>query len=254
MEASYQDADGDSGAPVFTFYGNGYSASSFVKLVGIHRGGFTDPPYASVFSEWAWGVQADLGAMDPTLAPTLSAPVLSGAMMLTYPQFSWPSVSGATTYHIFRAINGVLESAGTTTSTSYSEATNVLEYTGSTPPPSGQKIQYYIYASTASQISPKSNVIWYRGANGTFSVSINGPSVVGPYNRDCSVWIANVTGAAAPITYQWSGLFSGTDYFVQGTVPTSGGQLQVVVRDVQDRIGGYILNVAYDANNQDLCQ
>ena len=103
-------------------------------------------------------------------------------------------------------------------------------------------------------ISLESNTIWFRAASGVFTVSIDGPTVVGPNNFSCSVWTAVVTGAADITSYSWSGFFSSQEAFVQGTIPPQGASFQVVVIDSQNRQGGALKQVSYDPSNQDYCQ
>jgi hypothetical protein len=168
---------------------------------------------------------------------------------------SWGAISGATRYNVYRVKLGATELVSTTTGTSFADGnSNVLEYSGATPASGwGNNIQYHVYAVNGTEISAKSNVIWYKGASGTFSVSINGPAVVGPNNYSCSTWTAQVSGASTIVSYDWSGLFTSSDGSVQGTVPQTGGSLQLMVVDSQGRQGGYILQITYDANNQDFC-
>lgn len=253
---------GDSGAPVFVMLGNGYSqGSDLVSLVGIMMARNNDPPgnpsLRSIFSKWS-SVAAELaygGTLDGTRGSLLPWPSISGSVQSWSPYLSWSPVAGATRYNVFRAgINGVEEFAATTTSTNFTEAGNVLEYLGASPvAPYYGNIQYYIYAVNNTDVSSKSNAVWFR-VTVPFSVNIDGPSIIGPNNYTCSVWGAQVWGAADPISYQWSGLFSGTGIGIQGTVPETGGQLQVQVVDSQGRSGGYILNISYDPNNHDYCQ
>jgi hypothetical protein len=131
---------------------------------------------------------------------------------------------------------------------------NTLEYTGETPPSGFGAVEYTVYAVNASEISVKSNSVWYRAAAGTFTVSITGPSVVGPNNFACSTWVAYVTGAAPIVSYAWSGFFVSNDPVVQGAIPQSGASFQVVVVDSQNRQGGALKQVTYDPNNQDYCE
>ncbi len=254
-EATYRETGGDSGGPVFTLDGNGYAQSGdIVKLMGIHFGhiGETGP---AVFSKWG-RVVMDFGTtLNPLRGSSLSPPSLSGSTLFTGPSMSWSPVSGATRYNIYRVKLGVAEVLGTTTGTSFADgSSNVLAYTGASPTPGwNNNIQYFIYAVSGTEISTQSNVIWYKGASGTFSVSIGGPTVVGPNNYQCSVWVAQVSGASAITSYSWSGLFTSGESYVQGTVPTSGGSLQLIVVDDQGRQGGYVAQIIYDPANQDYC-
>jgi hypothetical protein len=130
----------------------------------------------------------------------------------------------------------------------------MLEYTGTSPAPGwSNNVQYYVYAVNPTSLSPKSAPIWYRSASGSFTVSINGPSVVGPFNFQCSVWNAQVSGAATITSSEWSGLFAGSGSSVQGTVPQNGGQLHLIVQDSQGRQGAYNMQITYDPNNTDYC-
>lgn len=260
-EATYTDHRGDSGGPVFTFEGNGYNQSGdFVKLVGIHRGHFGDSSATgrAVFSKWG-RIIGDLGAMTVTRAASLSTPSVSGTILFTAPSLSWPAISGATRYNVYRLTdNGssvITESLGTTTNTYLNDGDkNVLDYTGTSQPNgSGTKIKYFVYAVNGTNISAMSTPVWYQGASGTFSVSVNGPSEVGPNNYTCGQWVAQVTGAATITSYEWTGLFTGTDYYVSGTVPQNGGQFQVMVQDSQGRQGGVVFTVNYNPHNTDAC-
>lgn len=221
--------------------GNGMSQSGdFVTLVGIHFGNLNGG--GAVFSGWGRVITDLTASVMATRIPTLSAPVLQGGTVFTFPQFSWQAVSGATRYNIYRVTNGVVANLGTTTNTwSADGSSNVLEYTGSSEPVGpGVKIEYYVYAVSNSETSVRSASIWYRGASGSFSVYIDGPSVVGPSNAHCSTWTAQVTGADVVVSYDWSGLFTSNDTGVQGTVGPAGGDLQLLVVDSQNRQGGYI--------------
>jgi hypothetical protein len=252
-EATYTNVDGDSGGPVFTFYGDGYNQSAdIVKLLGINLGNLAGGD--AVFSKWG-RVAADLGSLNPIRGATLSPPSVSGGMIFTAATMSWPAVSGATKYNVFRVRLGVTEIVASTTSTSFADgSSNMLEFTGTSPAPGWpNNVQYYVYAVNPTSLSPKSTPIWYRSASGTFTVNINGPSVVGPFSFQCSVWNAQVGGAATITSYEWSGLFAGSESSVQGTVPQTGGELHLVVQDSQGRQGGYIMQIAYDPNNTDYC-
>jgi hypothetical protein len=256
-ESSMYIQDGDSGAPVFTPYGDGYGQNTdLVKLVGIVKAKIEGPPFRSIFSKWS-GVVTDLGSIDPIRAATLSTPSISGSIVTTSPNVTWSAVSGASRYNLFKYTpSGGLLSIGTTTSTSFSDGdSNVLEYTGSTEPTSwATRIQYHVYAVSSKDKSVKSNVIWYRAAVGTFSVNINGPAEVGPNTYQCSQWLAQVTGASTIVSYNWTGQFTSSDYYVTGTIPQTGATLNLVVVDDQSRQGYYSKQVTYNANNTDVCQ
>lgn len=248
---------GDSGSPVFALYGNGYNQNTdLVKLVGIlfaKSGNPGDSGFRSVSSKWN-RVVMDLGSMNAVRGTSLSAPSLSGGMTFTFPALTWSGISGATKYQVFRVKNGVTEALGVTTGTSSADGdSNVLEYMGATEPTSGVKIQYYVYALNATEASSKSNVIWFRGATGQFNVSVNGPSIVGPNNAHCSSWIAQVSGADTIISYAWSGFFTSSDSYVEGVIPESGAEFQVLVVDSQNRQGGYVMQVTYDPEHLDYC-
>ena len=251
-DADYTSADGDSGGPVFAMEGDGYTQADLVRLLGITFGHVDNN---SVFSKWG-RIETDLGALTVTREPTLSTPSISGDISFYSPVISWSTVSGTTRYNVFREGPSGPELVSTTTSTSFSDGnSNVLEYTGSSPASGwNNNIQYYVYAVSGTEVSAKSNVVWYRRASGTFSVDISGPSVVGPNNYNCSVWVAQVTGASTITSYEWSGLFTSQDYYVEGTVPQTGGSLQLLVQDSQGRQGGYIKQITYDPNNQNECQ
>lgn len=79
-------------------------------------------------------------------------------------------------------------------------------------------------------------------------------SVVGPNSYNCSQWVAYVTGATSPLTYAWSGFFTGSDNYVAGTIPQSGADFQLIVVDSQDRQGGAVKHVSYNSNHLDYCQ
>ena len=64
-----------------------------------------------------------------------------------------------------------------------------------------------------------------------FQVSVLGPATVGPNTYACSSWSAQVQGAQLPVEYSWSGLFTGSEASVSGTVPQNGGTLEVLVTD-----------------------
>lgn len=253
---------GDSGGPVFVMFGNGFNqGSDLVTLVGITKGRNSHSPghpdHRAVFSAWSsvagelsWG-----GTLDADRPSVLSRPSISGSIQSWSPYLSWAPIAGATRYNVFYAeYNGVEQFAGTTTSPNFTQGLNVLEYLGASPvAPYNNLIQYYVYAVSNTDVSSKSNAVWFRFTV-PFSVTISGPSVVGPNTNNCSSWVAQVAGAAHPISHQWSGLFSGTEAGVQGTVPETGGYLEVQVVDAQGRSGGYGLNITYDPNNNDSCQ
>jgi len=85
-------------------------------------------------------------------------------------------------------------------------------------------------------------------------VTIGGPATVGPNNYTCSVWAAVVEGGVSSFQYSWSGLFTGTEGFVSGTVPPQGGMLEVYVEDANGRVGIAQLQITYDPNNTDWCE
>ena len=243
--------DGDSGSPVFSFLGSGAEGGDLVKLVGIvkSRATFAGMFVSSFFSKWH-RIVFDLGPLAVTREATLAQPSLSGAMPFLFPILSWPAVPGALRYHVFNGSNLV----ATTTDLSISfPQLNVLEYTGATQP-TFQGIPFHVYAVSETEVSPMSIVVWFRAALGTFTVTISGPSVVGPNSFACSTWTAVVTGAAPSVSYTWSGFFTSQEPVVQGIIPASGAEFQVVVVDSQNRHGGAIKNVAYDPNNQDSCE
>jgi hypothetical protein len=253
---------GDSGGPAFALLGNGYNQlGDLVNLVGIVKGRNNHlaghPNHRCVFSKWNY-VKAELayggGQIIATRAPTLPHFSISGSILFTSPLLTWAPVPGATKYNVFKVGPNGEELVGVTPYTSFSDGSNVLEYTGSSPAGGWpHNVQYFVYAVNGTDLSPMSNGVWYRGASGTFSVSINGPSVVGPSNYDCAFWVAQVSGAASIVSYAWTGLFTSDEVSVQGIVPQSGGELQLVVVDSQGRTGGYILQISYDPGNQDLC-
>jgi len=248
-EADFTNEFGDSGAPVFMLLGGGYNQQGdLVGLVGTVIGN-SETQGRTIVSKWT-RIVSDLGPLVATRSPMLTPPSLSGSMPFLYPSLSWSAVTGTTRYNVFRGSQLV----GTTSSTSLPDAGfNVLEYTGGFPP-SYNGVPYVVYAVGVTDYSPKSNTIWFRAANGAFSVTITGPSVVGPNNFSCSTWAANVVGASEIISYTWSGHFSSSDGFVQGTIPQSGADFQVIVQDSQGRVGGNIKHVDYDPNNTDYCQ
>lgn len=90
-------------------------------------------------------------------------------------------------------------------------------------------------------------------ASSPLSVTVNGPSVVGPNNHTCSQWLASVQNGASPLQYEWTGLFTGTDYYVTGTIPTQGGELHVHVTDGNGWQGIGVITVTYDSGNTDYC-
>ncbi|NOT06570.1 MAG: hypothetical protein HOP28_00015 [Gemmatimonadales bacterium] len=253
-ESSMYVDGGDSGSPVFTPYGDGINVNTdVVKLNGIIQHKVNGPPFRSFFSKWD-RIVTDLGALDPLAPAVLSTPSLSGGITVYYPSMSWAAVSGATRYNIFKDNPSGQVLIGTVTSTSFSDGNaNVLQYTGGTEPTTSSKIKYYIYAVNGSQKSARSNVLWYVGASGSFNLTINGPSVVGPNTAGCGYWSAEVSGSGPIVSYTWSGLFSGTDSYITGTVPTSGGQLWVVVVDNNGKQTAYLKTITYDPNNTDNC-
>jgi hypothetical protein len=81
-------------------------------------------------------------------------------------------------------------------------------------------------------------------------VSISGPSVVGPYFY-CTNWFAHILGGQEPYEIVWSGLLSGQNLEIQGTVSTSGD----LVADVFDATGAHvsaILHITYDPSLQEV--
>jgi len=85
------------------------------------------------------------------------------------------------------------------------------------------------------------------------SVTIDGPTVVGPNNYDCGVWTASVSGGVTPYQYSWTGLFTSSESWVSGTVPSQGGTLEVLVFDAFGWPGIGVLTVTYDPQNNDYC-
>jgi len=237
---------GDSGSPVFRLEGNGYTqATDLVRIMGLiigHAGGET------VFSKWG-RITEDLGPLVATRNPTLSQPSVTGSKEFNAARITWSSVAGATRYNVYRAGSSGPELATVTTSTSILDPINILEYTGAVP----GNTQYYIYAVSGTEVSPVSNTIWFRAASGTFSVTIAGPTVVGPNSYDCSSWFAQVSGASNIISHEWSGLFASSAQSVQGTVLPPGGELRLLVVDDQGRQGAHIISITYDPNNQAYC-
>lgn len=85
-------------------------------------------------------------------------------------------------------------------------------------------------------------------------VTVSGPTVVGPNNYDCGQWVAAVQGGQTPYTYEWSGLFTSSDYYVTGVVPQTGGELFLTVTDnIGWQTEGHVV-IAYDPNHGDYCQ
>ena len=246
-EANFTNADGDSGGPVFSFEGTAYDENAdLVRLMGLVLGHVDG---IAVFSKWGRVVN-DLGALDVVRTPSLSTPSISGSLPFLNPVISWSSISGATRYNVFRGAYFI----GSTTSTSFTDASiGALEYTGSTQPSNGAF--YTVHAVSATELSAKSTGIWFRAAaSGQLTVTITGPSVVGPNNYTCSTWAASVSGGSTIVSYAWSGFFTSSEGYVQGTIPQTGAQFQVVVVDDQDRHGGALKSVTYDPNNQDSCE
>lgn len=88
-----------------------------------------------------------------------------------------------------------------------------------------------------------------------FQISINGPSTVGPNNYSCSQWIAVIgQGGQSPYQYDWSGLFTSTDYYVSGTVPQTGGELFLQVTDNNGAQASLWFQITYNPNDQSYCE
>jgi hypothetical protein len=86
-----------------------------------------------------------------------------------------------------------------------------------------------------------------------FSVSISGPTSVGPNSYTCGQWIASIQGGESPFQYSWSGVLSSTDYYASGSV-LSGGYLYLTVTDAAQVQRNASLYISYDSNNQGSCQ
>lgn len=102
-----------------------------------------------------------------------------------------------------------------------------------------------VYVSGGSQPAP---------APPSLAVSIDGPLSVGPFNYACGQWTAVVQGGQGTLTYLWTGLFTGDQLTVTGTVPTTGGDLYVEVADQNGNYGVNWITIQYDPNNTDQCQ
>jgi len=122
---------------------------------------------------------------------------------------------------------------------------------------------------TAEKISgqglPRDNTFGFGMVNGyamlqalstppPFTFYITGPTVVGPNNYSCSSWSAVASGGSSPYSFTWSGLFTGNEITVSGTVPQSGGDLEVYVIDSAGAHGIGSIHITYDPNNQDYCE
>lgn len=88
----------------------------------------------------------------------------------------------------------------------------------------------------------------------SLAVSIDGPLSVGPFNYACGQWTAVVQGGQGTLAYLWTGLFTGDQLTVTGTVPTTGGDLYVEVTDQNGNYGVNWITIQYDPNNTDQCQ
>jgi hypothetical protein len=86
------------------------------------------------------------------------------------------------------------------------------------------------------------------------SVSISGPTSVGPYTASCSQWTASVSGGSSPFTYDWDGMFTGTGSSVTGTVPGTGGYLYLTVFESSGMYTSTSLFVTYNSQDQSQCQ
>lgn len=93
-----------------------------------------------------------------------------------------------------------------------------------------------------------------RSATRSLSVSIDGPLSVGPYSYACTHWTAVVQGGQAPLNSSWTGLLTGDQLTVTGTVPTTGGDLYLEVTDQNGSYGVNWVTIQYDPNNTDQCQ
>lgn len=80
-----------------------------------------------------------------------------------------------------------------------------------------------------------------------FEVSIYGMTLVGP-TTECS-WTAVVTGGESPLEYTWTDLLNGTDYYVYGSMTTT-GYLHVTVVDALgvERTASLLIDYDPEAN------
>lgn len=132
---------------------------------------------------------------------TLATPSVSGSIPAGSPQLTWSSIAGATSYQIYRQVDGVGAFAlyTTTTSTSYSDGlVNAISVHGS--PPTLPYVAYYVKAGNQTDYSANSSTIYFRKAP-AISVTIQGQQGVKP-NEGC-YWTASASGGNGNYSYQW---------------------------------------------------
>lgn len=102
-------------------------------------------------------------------------------------------------------------------------------------------------------LTGRAMLVRYGSPPAPLSVSITGPSVVGPNNYSCGQWLAYVPGGASPFQYSWTGLFTSSAHYVEGVIPQTGGTIYLFVEDDEGAIGSSSIVVTYDSNNTDWC-
>ncbi len=132
------------------------------------------------------------------------------------------------------------------------------DFVGLMLPPSGVGQSYgdanMAIVDRERTVQGRAQLIRYDSPPPSLSVSILGPIVVGPNNYDCSQWTASMGSGATPFQYSWAGLFSGTESYVSGTVPQTGGVLEVSVTDANLAEGIASITIGYDPAHLDYCQ
>ena len=88
-----------------------------------------------------------------------------------------------------------------------------------------------------------------EGSLNPLSVSISGPTEVPP-DVVCR-WEADVSGGSPSYTYAWSGVLSGNEWYLEGSL-SSGGNLSLTVTDGEDDSDGDLISITVDEELEDV--
>ena len=102
----------------------------------------------------------------------------------------------------------------------------LADQSGSVSPAWMHVVQSNPSPDCAFNVSSTPTTVSVYVSNQPLSVSIDGPSSVRP--GDACTWTALVQHGRTPYTYSWSGILSGSDYFIVGA-PASSGDLNIHV-------------------------
>jgi hypothetical protein len=240
-ESSNSDLDGDSGGSIILPIGGPY-----VYLAGTTIGSAVNGPGTgwSTISQ----IQLDYGnSLTTTRAPSLTAPSPTGTIPSGTPNLSWPSVSGATRYHVYYSTGGAFSYKTETSSTTFSDGAFSAVSVSSTPP-SAPWVAYYVVASSPGNLSTNSSTVYFKRPS-TISATIQGQFAVKP-NQTC-YWTANASGGTGSYSYQWTvnGVNAGTNSSQFSYSSTSSFTLGVTVTDGSSSPGVHSRSVSVSSGN-----